>query len=205
LSDAILETANSQLVSILMNVTGSLVNVVNSFVAAGQFTFSTSNYQNWNSVGSNATENTITTLAQLYQRKLQAAPLPSNLALPDSRFQEVEDVHWNLSGGGYYKGEALNGKRHGYGENHCNNGDHYKGYFVRDKKEGYGKYVWASGASYTGEWKAGDMHGHGLYIWADGSNYNGEWSNGVKHGEGKYIWADGTTHKGTWKNDQRWD
>src|SRR5271170_6570755 len=200
-----LETANSQLVSILMNVTGSLVNVVNSFVAAGQFTFSASNYQSWNSVGSNATDNTITTLAQLYQRKLQAAPLPSNLALPDSKFQEVVDVHWKYPAGGYYKGEALNVKRHGYGINHNSNGDHYEGYWVRNRKEGYGKYVWASRASYTGEWKADHPHGHGLYIWADGSNYNGEWSNGVKHGEGKYIWADGTTHKGTWKNGEQWD
>lgn len=183
-----------------MNVTGSLVNVVNSFVAAGQFTFAASNYQSWNSVGSNATDNTIRTLAQLYHRKL---PL-SNLALPDSKFQEVKHVHWNLSAGGYYKGEALNGKRHGYGENHNVNGDVYKGNWVSDIKEGYGKYVWANGASYTGEWKAHDRHGHGLYIWENGASYNGEWSNGVMHGEGKYIGADGITNKGTWKNGL-WD
>src|SRR5277367_3388527 len=137
LSDAIKETANSQLVSILMNVTGSLVNVVNSFIAAGQFTFSASNYQNWNSVGSKATDDTIRSLAQLYQRKLQAAPLPLNLL--DSKFEDVEDVHWTYPGGEYYKGEAVNNKRHGYGKQHWADGRHYEGNWARNKQEGYGK------------------------------------------------------------------
>jgi hypothetical protein len=203
LSDAIKETANSQLVSILMNVTGSLVNVVNSFIAAGQFTFSASNYQNWNSVGSKATDDTIRSLAQLYQRKLQAAPLPLNLL--DSKFEDVEDVHWTYPGGEYYKGEAVNNKRHGYGKQHWADGRHYEGNWARNKQEGYGKMVWTDGANYTGEFKADQIHGHGLYIWADGANYNGEWSNGVKHGEGIYIYSNGRTRKGMWKNGKEWN
>jgi len=82
----------------------------------------------------------IKNLTQLYQRKLQAAHLSLNLALPDSKFQEAKDVHWTFPGGAYYKDEIANGKRHGYGIGHFPNGDHFEGNFV-GKLKGYDKYV----------------------------------------------------------------
>lgn len=205
-SDAIIAIANGQLMSIMVEVNASLVNVINSFVAAGQFTFTPSNYQTWNRAGSKTTEDTVTALAQLYQRQLQAAPFPLNLLSPAvSKVEEVKDVHWPYAGGGYYKGEVVDGKRHGYGMEHWPDGDTYEGNFIKNKREGYGKYTYSDGGCYTGEWKANNKHGHGLQVWKSRDSYNGEWLNNVKHGEGVYKYADGRIRKGIWKNGVEWD
>ena len=76
---AIIAIASGQLMSILVDINSSLVNVINSFIATGQFTFTASNYETWNRAGSKTTEDTVTALAQLYQRQLEAAPLRLNL------------------------------------------------------------------------------------------------------------------------------
>lgn len=204
LSDSV-EISHNQLAAILLDVNTSLVMVIKRLIAAGQFNFSTSDYQTWNSAGARTTDETVRSLAQLYQRKLQAAPLPSNFILSDSRFQEVEEVYWTYDSGDYYHGEAVNGKRHGHGIYIHSSGGHYEGNWVRGEREGYGRQVWADGASYTGEWKDGAHHGHGLYIWPSGESYNGDWVNHVKHGQGIVTRADGTTHMVIWKNGKQWN
>jgi len=192
-------------VSVLVEVNTSLVNVINSLVAAGQFMFSTSNYKSWNSVGVKTTDDTIKTLAQLYQRNLQAASLPLNLALPDSKLQRVNVGEWKYPGGARYKGEVVNGKRHGYGTEHSANGEHYEGNWVSNKREGYGKTVYTDGSSYTGERKADQFHGHGYMIWACGASYNGEWWFGQRHGQGVHTYSNGSECRGTWRNGKEWN
>lgn len=182
------------------------MNVINSFIAAGQFMFTASNYETWNRAGTKTTDDTVRALAQLYQRQLQAAPVPLNLLSPGvSKIEEVKDVHWPYAGGGYYQGEAVDGKKHGYGIEHWPDGTQYEGNFIRHKREGYGKYTYHNGDCYTGEFKADNQHGHGLHVWKNGDSYNGEWLNNVKHGEGVAKYADGRIRKGIWKNGVEWD
>lgn len=57
----------------------SLVNVIQSFIATEQVLFSVSEYDTWNTVGARMTDSTVSTLAQLYQRKLQSAPIPRSI------------------------------------------------------------------------------------------------------------------------------
>jgi len=71
----IVEISNSKMISILVEMNSSLVNVITGFVAAGKVMFDPSDYNNWNSIGRKATNDTVSTLSQLYQRKLQAAPI----------------------------------------------------------------------------------------------------------------------------------
>jgi len=71
----IVEISNSKMISILVEMNSSLVNVITGFMAAGKVMFDPSDYNNWNSIGRKATNDTVSTLSQLYQRKLQAAPI----------------------------------------------------------------------------------------------------------------------------------
>ena len=113
-----------------------------------------------------------------------------------------------------YRGDFLNGQRHGKGKDYRNNskyegdflkdkkcgkgkivfdsGDTYEGEFRDNKFNGYGHYVWfKNGHEYTGNYLNGKFHGDGLYKWGKNEYYNGEYVNGVKEGEGEISYADG--------------
>lgn len=80
-----LDIARNSLFTILIEMNSSLVNVIQSFIATDQVLFSVSEYDTWNTVGARMTDSTVSTLAQLYQRKHQSAPIPR------SRFTSVID------------------------------------------------------------------------------------------------------------------
>ena len=113
-----------------------------------------------------------------------------------------------------YKGDFLNGLRHGIGKDYRNNskydgefrkdkkcgkgkiifdsGDTYEGDFNDNKFNGYGHYIWfKNGHEYKGNYLNGKFHGEGFYRWGKNEYYNGEYVNGVKEGEGEISYADG--------------
>ena len=113
-----------------------------------------------------------------------------------------------------YRGDFLNGLRHGVGKDYRDNskyegefrkdkkcgkgkivfdsGDKYEGEFNDNKFNGYGHYIWfKNGHEYKGNYLNGKFHGEGCYRWGKNEYYNGEYVNGVKEGEGEISYADG--------------
>ena len=128
--------------------------------------------------------------------------------------------------GVYYKGETLNGMRHGHGEQKSPNGEYYKGKFENDSKAGQGVVTkdqnqietvygqgtstvhgvekWGSGQAsvYIGDYSAEDgvKEGYGEHSFSDGSTYKGMWKNDKFNGKGIMRWEDGSTYDGEWRN-----
>jgi len=100
-----------------------------------------------------------------------------------------------------YKGQWLEGKRHGQGELYEPDGSAYKGYWKNDMKSGKGKYIWSDGRVYTGEWKDDKMHGKGTIVWADGSKYAGDFVENRKEGFGEYEYINKAKYRGGFKAD----
>lgn len=96
-----------------------------------------------------------------------------------------------------YKGEFLDGKKHGKGKVEWKDGTWYEGEFMQGKIEGTGKYHWLD-SEYTGEWKAGKMHGQGVYTWNDGRKYEGSLICGQREGFGVFT-EQGRKYSGYWK------
>ncbi len=133
----------------------------------------------------------------------------SNTSQPDLKEIQYSD--------GIYKGEIVNGKRHGYGIYTWNNGDVYEGDWVDDKRHGHGKQSYHNGYTYIGEWKDDKRHGHGrCFIYAEDSYwddvvddfvdnfveeyYDGEWRNDKFDGQGILSDRTGKIYNGKWKD-----
>jgi hypothetical protein len=71
-----IDISSASLVNILLDMNKSLLEVINHLVDTGNFIFSLSQYGSWEALGARSTNRTVTALAQLYQRKLQAASFP---------------------------------------------------------------------------------------------------------------------------------
>jgi len=131
------------------------------------------------------------------------------LGLYDYEGSFVEDKERNifmdsfriLSTNQIYRGQWLEGKRHGQGELYEPDGSAYKGYWKNDLKHGKGKYIWSDGRVYTGDWKDDRMWGKGTLVWADGGRYTGDFVNGVKEGYGEYEYVNKAKYKGGFKGD----
>ena len=97
---------------------------------------------------------------------------------------------------GYYIGEFLGGKRHGYGTYYWNDGAIYQGYWEADLKNGYGKLT--SGANaYEGNWKDDKREGFGKQT-GDWGAYTGFWKDNSYFGPGKEVTKKGETFEGVW-------
>ena len=101
-----------------------------------------------------------------------------------------------------YNGDFFNDKKNGKGKLINNiSGDIYEGNFKDDLFDGEGHYIYKiSGQEYTGEYKEGLMHGKGLYEWSQGEYYKGNFVNGKKEGFGEMQWADGRKYIGPFVN-----
>lgn len=76
----------------------------------------------------------------------------------------------------------------------------YKGNYVDGKRHGQGVITLPSKESYEGNWKNGKPHGQGVITSADGRSYEGNWKNGKAHGQGVWTWADGSIYEGNFEN-----
>lgn len=107
-----------------------------------------------------------------------------------------------ISSEGKFVGNYINDKKNGEGKMvYSLSGDIYEGNYKDDLFDGKGHYIWKiSGQEYTGEYKNGLMHGKGLYEWSEGEFYRGTFINGKKEGNGEMHWADGRSFIGPFVN-----
>ena len=99
-----------------------------------------------------------------------------------------------------YKGDFLNGLRHGTGKDYRDN-IKYEGEFRKDKKCGKGKILFESGDTYEGEFSDNKFNGYGHYIWAKNKHeYKGNYLNGKFNGEGFYKWGENEYYNGEYVN-----
>jgi hypothetical protein len=123
------------------------------------------------------------------------------------------DLHEGLTGQGIYKdsngaiyrGEFLNGRRHGEGICHYADGDFYQGGFLEGQCHGQGTYRYLSGTVYRGGLYLGKRHGRGSYKNANGEEYQGEFCHGKRHGKGIVIQTNGITREVSFFSGARMD
>jgi len=108
-----------------------------------------------------------------------------------------------------YKGDFLNGKRHGFGIMNILQpnfkGDKYVGEFKNGTFNGQGTYYFLAnnqfkGDMYIGEFKDHKKSGIGSYKWKSGDEYFGEFKNDASGGQGTYTFIDGRIWIGEWSN-----
>lgn len=95
-----------------------------------------------------------------------------------------------------YRGEMLNGQKHGFGTLTCDNGDVYEGMFINDEQEGKGVFTYSNGYKYDGDFLKGKWHGQGKFTFADGGYYAGDFRAGKFHGNGTFVFAHGDKYDG---------
>ena len=104
------------------------------------------------------------------------------------------------SGGDYYDGEFVNGKKEGEGKLIYMNGNKYEGSFARGRQNGRGKLTQIDGDTYDGEWKDGRTNGQGTRYHNNGDKYIGNHLNNLRNGKGYYLFANGDSYEGNWVN-----
>ena len=91
-----------------------------------------------------------------------------------------------------YIGQFFNDKKCGNGEMILKNNDIYKGNFSEDKFNGKGKYIWnGNKKEYEGYFVDGKIHGKGYLTWGEGMYYKGEFISGIKEGKGEFGFVQG--------------
>ena len=104
-----------------------------------------------------------------------------------------------------YRGEFLNGKKHGFGAMNVIHpdfkGDKYVGEYKDGKYNGQGTYTHANGSKYVGEYKDGKINGQGTFTFANGNKYVGEYKDGKYNGQGIGTTADGNRQEGIWEDN----
>ncbi|CAE7937539.1 RSP1, partial [Symbiodinium sp. KB8] len=99
---------------------------------------------------------------------------------------------------------ALPGKPDGEGVMcYADGGDLYRGQWVQGKKHGQGAQYYCSGDSYQGEYQNHKKHGQGIYRYADGDCHEGQYLEGRKHGSGLYWYSDGRVLVSNYDHDQQ--
>ena len=118
----------------------------------------------------------------------------------------------------FYKGNFLNSKFEGEGEeknneyyfkgNYINNekkngkmeflllSDIYEGEFKNNLFEGKGHYIYKNGNEYIGNFKEGKFNGEGKFKWSENEFYEGNFINGIREGKGKIHYKNGRSFIG---------
>jgi hypothetical protein len=118
-----------------------------------------------------------------------------------------------------YKGNFLNGMRHGRGTQWDRDNNVYVGLWRNDKRNGMGlqaykvaawkedKYTenWLSKntENYYGTFRNDNFDGEGTYRWPDGVEYSGGWAANKKHGRGYFVYPGGLRHDRIFNFDER--
>ena len=80
---------------------------------------------------------------------------------------------------GWYEGEVVAGRRHGYGIKLDVDRGRYTGEWADDARNGRGEASFSSGGSYTGDWKSDRFDGQGKIVYAGaGHTYEGQFHEG---------------------------
>lgn len=111
-------------------------------------------------------------------------------------------IKYNLENDHIYKGDFINGLRHGFGKDYRKD-LRYEGEFVNDKRCGKGQIMFSSGDEYKGEFIDNKFNGYGRYKWKNGEEYIGYYLNGEFHGEGIHKWGKDEYYKGQFVNGIR--
>lgn len=113
---------------------------------------------------------------------------------------------------GIYHGGCKDGWANGYGEievvEEGEGFSSYRGDFLDGKKHGKGSKLMPNGDRYTGDFRDDFRDGHGIYVWGAkspwaGDRYEGEYRRDLRQGWGVYQWSSGDRYEGAWDNDQR--
>ncbi len=129
-------------------------------------------------------------------------------------------VHMTELGLATYRGAFREGNYHGYGRLVLHErGENYKGNFLNGRKHGRG-ILWDDNNNvYIGQWRNDRRNGQGTQAFnVDGwyedrnterwlaentENYTGEFRNDVFAGQGTYRWANGTRYVGGWMANKK--
>ncbi len=83
------------------------------------------------------------------------------------------------------------------------NGDRYRGNMLDGMRHGRGRYEWAHGHVYEGGYEYDLPNGEGVYTWPSGAQYEGEFAQGVRHGLGRFTWGPGNYYEGEYQFGER--
>lgn len=205
------DIARNSLMEIMIDMNGSLIEVIRGLLTSDQVLFSSSEYNAWNVVGARTTNATVNTLAQLYQRKLQSAPVPRTMTVesldgesddepvddssPDDESSEDEDSDLNDGDSDDEGLQKINEK--------FSDGCSYRGHVKDGLYHGSGKLKLPKGEHYEGAFANGLRNGRGKYIWENGETYEGHWLDGDRHGYGIQQSPDGDRYEGHFVNGKR--
>ena len=115
-------------------------------------------------------------------------------ATPEKRQNGFVVKNW--PDGKQYRGEMVDGKRHGKGSITYPDGASYEGDWHNDWRHGHGEYKYTDGTWYKGQWEMGNRQGEGLCTYADGNMFQGKWVANLPHGEGQCRFAEGSLYRG---------
>mmetsp|Transcript_15027 Transcript_15027/g.29023 ORF Transcript_15027/g.29023 Transcript_15027/m.29023 type:complete len:272 (-) Transcript_15027:15-830(-) len=125
-----------------------------------------------------------------------------------SGIHECQDSEEVYEDGSSYKGQLLEGRRHGNGDWKSST-ETYSGQWKCDYRDGHGRQTWRDQQAhriFEGQFKFGQFDGHGRMEWHSPGGvtvYDGQYMSDVKHGTGKYSWSDGRSYDGQWKAGKR--
>ena len=122
------------------------------------------------------------------------APQPMQAPTPDNKQNGFVVKNW--PDGKQYRGEMLEGKRHGKGSIIYPDGASYDGDWHNDWRHGHGEYKYTDGTWYKGQWEMGNRQGEGLCTYADGNMFQGSWVANLPHGKGQCRFAEGSLYRG---------
>lgn len=123
--------------------------------------------------------------------------------------QDASEGEETYEDGSSYKGQLLDGRRHGYGV-WTSPTERFSGQWKNDHRDGQGRQMWQDERAqrmYEGQFKAGNFDGHGRMEWHTTNGlmiYEGQYLNDLKHGMGRYTWPDGRVYDGQWREGKRW-
>ena len=119
-------------------------------------------------------------------------------------FEKSMKTHETVSypNGAVYKGDLLDGLRHGKGVYESEAEEvYYDGWWEDDRRHGKGNSI-TERVSYDGEWRDDQTCGVGTMHFSDGGVYVGEViGDYVRHGKGRYTSPDGEVSDGQWSTD----
>lgn len=122
----------------------------------------------------------------------------------DDKFRPINQGIMKYADNSIYKGNWLDGKKHGHGIYKYADNTIYKGHWFEDKKHGAGIQYFSNGDRYSGDWYNDMKHNWGFYRFSEGDYYNGFFYEDKRHGYGIYYTKSGDHAIAYfWENDNK--